>query len=159
MLQRLKQAWREFKHSPSGCRFSGALSETAAVLPWRCEKGLLHRRRASHHRGRGRLLPCPRRPERADHCRGSRNIRTGIHARRAASRLDRATSARPDALDSEDLEALAPHGEGPDRRSLDGVAGDGVGMASIACSFVSSILNIPTCLTPATGDAAPKMQD
>lgn len=122
-------------------------------------KGLLHRRRASHHRCRGRLLPCPRRPERTDHCRGSRNIRTGIHARRAAPRLDRAASARPDALGSEDLEALATHGEGPDRRSLDGVAGDGVGIASIACSFVSSILNIPTCLTPATGDAGPKMQD
>jgi hypothetical protein len=39
----------------------------------------------------------------------------------------------------EDLETFAARGEGADRRSLDGVAVDGVGLAAIACSLVSSI--------------------
>ena len=113
----------------SGMPISGAVSEAAAVSACRCEKDALHRRRTSHHRRRRRLLPRSGRPERADNYHGPRNIRTGLHARRADSRLDGAASARPV---PPDLEALAALGEDPDRRSLDCAAGDGVGMASIA---------------------------
>ena len=119
----------------SGTPISGTLSEAAAVSAQRREKGSLHRRRPSHHRGRRRLLPRSGRPERTDHCRGARNIRTGLHACRADSRLGRAASARPV---PPALEASAALGEGLDRRSLDGAAGDDVGMASIAF-FVSSV--------------------
>jgi hypothetical protein len=120
----------------SGTPISGALSEAAAVSTQRREKGSLHRGWSSHHRGRRRLLPRSGRPERTDHCHGPRNIRTRLLARRADTRLDRATPARPV---PPDLEALAALGEDPDRRSLDCAAGDGVGMASIAL-FESSVL-------------------
>ena len=113
---------------------SGALSETAALSACRCEKSLLHRRRASRHRGGDRILPRSRHTERSDDCRGTRDILTGVDARRACSRLDRASSARPV---PPVLEALATRGEGRDRRSLDGVAGVCLDMASIACSLVS----------------------
>ena len=120
----------------SGTPISGTLSEAAAVSAQRREKGALHRGRSSNHCGRRRLLPRSGRPERTDHCHGPRNIRTGLHARRADSRLDRAATARPV---PSGLEALAALGEDPDRRSLDCAAGDGVGMAFIAF-FVSSVL-------------------
>jgi hypothetical protein len=113
----------------SGTSISGSLSEAATLSAQRREKDTLHPGRSSHHRGRDYLVPCSGRPERTDHCHGFSRIRTGLHAHRADSRLDRAASARPVPTD---LEALAALGEDPDRRSLDCAAGDGVGMASIA---------------------------
>jgi hypothetical protein len=42
------------------------------------------------------------------------------------------------------LAALAARGEGHARRSLDGVVGVCLDMASIASSFLNSVLNVPT---------------
>ena len=47
-----------------------------------------------------------------------------------------------------DLEAVAACGEGCDRRSVDDFAGVCLDMASIASSFVSSILNATKWLKP-----------
>ena len=48
----------------------------------------------------------------------------------------------------EDVEAITARGEGRNWRSMDGFAGVCLVMASIASSFVSSILNVTKWLKP-----------
>lgn len=118
---------------------SGAISEAAEVSACRREKGSLHSGRAPDHRGRDSLLSSPWHPERTDYCCGSSDIRPGVHARGADSGLDRAAAATPVSLGLEVLEALAARGEDSAQRSLDGIAGICMDMASIVNSLLPAL--------------------